>query len=185
MKDLTKAKDRMKAAGAAPASLPLGNALARGKWRAEFRDPEGNLVHVAEWENLIVNEGLDQLLDGGLASAGPWYIGLTDGAPTVAAGDTMASHSGWTEVSGYDEAGRQGWTPGTVTNQVVDNSSAAAEFTITNNSTTIGGAFLTDNATKGGSTGMLFAAGAFDQGDVTLSAGSTITVVAEFSQAAA
>ncbi|MFL1405388.1 hypothetical protein ACJO2E_08605 [Marinobacter sp. M1N3S26] len=185
MKDLTKAKDRMKAAGAAPASLPLGNALARGKWRAEFRDPEGNLLHVAEWENLIVNEGLDQLLDGGLVGAGPWYIGLTDGSPTVAAEDTMGTHDGWGEVSGYDEINRQNWTPGTVANQTVDNSGAAAEFTITNNSTTIGGAFLTNNATKDGSTGKLFAAGAFEQGDVTLSAGSTITVVAEFSQAAA
>ena len=156
-----------------------------GQWRAEFRDPEGNLIHLAEWENLIVNTGLNQLLDAGLAGAGPWYIGLTDGTPSVAAGDTVASHSGWVEVTGYDEAGRQVWTPGAVSGQAVDNTSSAAVFTITNNSTTIGGAFLADNATKGGSTGLLFAAGAFTQGDVTLSAGSTITVTASFTQAAA
>jgi len=185
MKDLTKAQDRMKAAGAAPASLPLGNAQALGKWRAEFRDPEGNLIHTAEWQNLIVDSGLNQLLDSGLASAGPWYIGLTDGAPTVAAGDTMASHTGWTEVTGYDETAREVWTPGSVTGKAVNNNASAAQFTITNNSTTIGGAFLADSATKGGTTGLLFAAGAFDQGDVTLSAGSTITVTAEFTQAAA
>lgn len=185
MKELMKAKDRMQAAGVAPASLPLGNAKAMGTWKAEFRDPDGNLIHTAEWQNLIVNAGLDQLLDGGLAGAGPWYIGLTDGAPTVAAGDTLASHAGWGEVSGYDEAGRQVWTPGAVSGQAVNNDASAAVFTITNNSTTIGGAFLADNATKGGTTGVLFAAGAFDQGDVTLSAGSSITVTAEFTQAAA
>lgn len=185
MKDVSSAQDRMKAAGSAPASLPSGEASAMGKWRAEFRDPEGNLLHTEEWENLIVNAGLNQLLDGGLAGAGPWYIGLTDGTPTVAAGDTLASHVGWAEVSGYDEAGRQVWTPGAVSGQAVNNNASAAVFTITNNSTTIGGAFLADNATKGGTTGLLFAAGAFDQGDVTLSAGSTITVTAEFTQAAA
>lgn len=185
MKDLTKAQDRMKAAGSAPASLPLGNAQALGKWRAEFRDPAGKLIHTAEWQNLIVDTGLNQLLDSGLANAGPWYIGLTDGAPTVAAADTMASHAGWSEVSGYDEAGRQVWSPGAVSSKAVNNNASAAQFTITNNSTTIGGAFLADNATKGGGTGLLFAAGAFDQGDVTLSAGSTITVTAEFTQAAA
>ncbi|GAG46997.1 unnamed protein product, partial [marine sediment metagenome] len=33
--------------------------------------------------------------------------GLTDGTPTPAAGDTMASHGGWTEVVAYDEGVRQ------------------------------------------------------------------------------
>lgn len=185
MKDKTTAQDRMKAAGAAPASLPLGNAMAKGQWKAEIRDPEGKLIDVLTWENLIVDTGLNQLLDAGLASAGPWYLGLTDGSPTVAAGDTMASHAGWTEVQGYDESARQAWTPGSVASKAVNNNASAAVFTITNNSTTVGGAFLTDNNTKGGSTGLLFAAGAFESGDVTLSAGSTITVTAEFSQAAA
>ncbi len=184
MKDTSTAQDCMKAAASAPVSLPLGNASAMGKWRAEFRDPDGNLIHTEEWQNLIVNAGLNQLLDGGLAGAGPWYLGLTDGAPTVAPGDTLASHVGWAEVTGYDEAGRQAWTAGAVTGQAVNNTASAAVFTITNNSTTIGGAFLTDNATKSGTSGLLFAAGAFTQGDVMLPAGATITVTAEFTQAA-
>jgi len=96
----------------------------------------------------------------------------------------MAAHTGWSEVAGYDEAVRQTWTPGSVANQKVNNNSAAAVFTVTSNSTSIGGAFLADNSTKSGSTGLLFAAGAFTQGDVTLPAGSTITVTAEFTQAA-
>ena len=185
MKDASKAQDRMKAAGSAPASLPLGNAMAMGNWKAEIRGPDGVLIETLEWQNLIVNTGLDQLLDGGLAGAGPWYIALIGGTPTVAAGDTMASHPGWTEVTGYDEAARQVWTPGTVSGQSVNNTASAAVFTVTSNGTTIGGAFLADNATKSGTTGLLFAIGAFTQGDVTLSAGSTITVTAEFTQAAA
>ena len=185
MKDASKAQDRMKAAGIAPVSLPLGNASAMGNWKAEIRDPNGVLIETIEWQNLIVNTGLNQLLDGGLAGSGPWYIGLTDGTPTVAAADTMASHAGWTEVAGYDETTRQAWTPGTVASQVVNNNAAAAVFTVTSNSTTIGGAFLADSSTKSGAAGKLFAVGAFDQGDVMLSAGSTITVTAQFTQAAA
>lgn len=184
MKDTSKAQDCMKAAGSAPTSLPLGNAMAMGKWRAEFRDPQGNLIRTDEWQNLIVNVGLDQLLGGGLTGGGPWYLGLTDSIPTVAAADTMASHVGWTEVAGYDEVARQTWTAGAVSGQAVNNTASAAVFTITSNSTTIGGAFLADVSTKSGATGLLFAAGAFTQGDVTLSAGSTITVTAEFTQAA-
>jgi hypothetical protein len=67
----------------------------------------------------------------------------------------------------------------------VNNNASAAVFTVTSNSTTIGGAFLADSSTKSGTTGKLFAAGAFVQGDVTLSAGSTITVTAQFTQVAA
>jgi hypothetical protein len=185
MKDASKAQDCIKAAGSAPACLPLGTASAMGKWTAETRDPNGVLIETIQWQNLIVNAGLNQLLDGGLAGSGPWYIGLTDGTPTVAAADTMASHAGWTEVTGYDETTRQAWTPGTVANQVVNNNAAAAVFTVTSNGTTIGGAFLADSPTKSEAASKLFAAGAFDQGDVMLSAGSTITVTAQFTQAAA
>jgi hypothetical protein len=159
--------------------------MAMGNWKAETRDPDGILIETVEWQNLIVNSGLDQFLGGGLTGAGPWYIALIDGSPTVAAGDTMASHVGWTEVTGYDEAARQAWTSGTVSGQLVNNNASAAVFTITSNGTSIGGAALVNSATKGESASLLFAAGAFTQGDVVLPAGSTITVTAQFSQAAA
>mgnify|MGYP003624870086 CR=1 FL=1 len=184
MKDASKAQDRMQAAGSAPVSMKLGSAMAMGKWKAEVRDPDGNLLQTLDWQNLIVDTGLDQLLGTGLAGAGPWYIGLTDGTPTVAAADTMALHAGWVEVAGYDETARQAWTPGTVASQTVNNNAVPAVFTITSNSTTIGGAFLSDSSTKSGTTGLLFAVGAFVQTDVVLSAGATITVTAEFTQVA-
>jgi hypothetical protein len=185
MKDASKAQDCMKAAGAAPVSLPLGNAVAMGNWKAEIRGPDGLLIETLEWQNLIVNTGLNQLLGTGLTGGGPWFVGLTSGTPTVVAANTMASHAGWTEVVGYNETTRRPWTPGTIAGQLVNNNAAAAVFTITANSTTLGGAFLANSATKGESASLLFAAGAFTQSDVTLSAGSTITVTAQFSQAAA
>lgn len=168
--------------------MELGKAIASGHWRIIAHDKQTGNVYESEWENIVVDEGLDELLEmalaGGTQSA-TWYVGLTDGTPTVAAGDTLSSHAGWTEETGYDEAARPTWTPGSVSGQSVDNSASKASVTITSDSTTIGGAFLANDNTKGGTTGKLYAAGAFSGGDVTLSAGSTLEVQATFTTAAA
>ena len=138
------------------------------------------------FQNLVVNTGLDYLLDSGL-SAGTqitsWFLLLMDGTPTVAAGDTMASHAGWAEVTAYDEAARQAWSDGGVSGQSVDNSGSPAQFTISTNGTTIGGAGLTSSSTKGGSTGTLYAGGAFSAGDKSLDDNDTLDVTATFTQA--
>ena len=176
----------------------MGGALVAGHWRAIARaagiqkNPKtglfipGPVKWEEEWHNLVVNQGLDYLLDAGL-SAGTqitsWFILLLDGTPTVAAGDTLASHAGWTEVTAYDEATRQAWTDGGVSGQSVDNSGSPAQFTISANGTTIGGAALASNSTKGGTTGTLYAAGAFTAGDKTLDDGDTLDVTATFTQA--
>lgn len=166
----------------------LMHVAAMGHWRMQAFDPMGNLIREDEWDNLVVNEGLDHLLSVALAAGTQitsWYVGLTAGTPTPAAGDTMASHAGWTEQQGYDEVARQTWTPGAVSGQSVDNSSSVAAYTITADATTVGGAFLTSVNTKGGTTGVLYSIGAFSGGDVTLSAGSTLNVSATFTTAAA
>lgn len=124
-----------------------------------------------QFENLVVNEGLDDALDKhlkGSAYTAAFYVGLTDGTPTPAAADAMDSHAGWTEVTAYDEANRQTLTLGSVSGQSVDNSASKAVFTISANGTTIGGAFVTTDNTKGGSTGTLYGVGAFTAGDKTL-----------------
>ena len=117
-----------------------------------------------DWQNIVVNAGLDYLLDIGLSGGTQitaWYLGLVNGAtPTFAAGDTMASHAGWVENQDYDEANRATWTDGGVSGQSVDNSASVAQFTM-NASVTIGGAFLTSDNTKGGVTGTLYAEGHF------------------------
>lgn len=114
------------------------------------------------FENLVVTVGLNKLLDAtfktGLASPA-WYIGLK-GTGTPAAGDTMASHGTWSEITPYSAANRPTYTPGTISGGSVDNSAAKAVFNI-NASSTIYGCFSADDDTKGGSTGILYGAGDF------------------------
>lgn len=138
-------------------------------------------------KNLVVNTGLDDVLTQylkGSAYTAAHYVGLTDGTPTVAAADTMASHAGWVEVTAYDEAVRQTATWGAVSSQSVDNSASKATFTISTNATTIGGAFLTTNNTKGGSTGTLYGGGVFTAGDKSLDDGDVLYVTVTASAAA-
>ena len=163
-----------------------GCALFKGRWVVTARDKYGNFKWEDFIENDVVNAGLDDILDKyfkGSAYTAAHYVGLTDGTPTVAPGDTMASHAGWVEVVAYDESVREDFTPGTVTSQSVDNSAAKAQFTISANGTVIGGAFVCDDDTRGGSTGILYAAGAFTAGDKTLDDDDTLDVQATFTAA--
>lgn len=151
-------------------------------------DKDGNLKWEDTNSNTVVNEGLDDVLDKylkGSAYTAAFYVGLTDGTPTVAAGDTMSSHAGWAEVTAYDEAVRQTLTLGTVSSQSVDNSASKATFTISTNSTTVGGAFVTTNSTKGGSTGTLYGAAALSAGDKSLDDGDTLQVTVTLTAASA
>ena len=168
--------------------LEDGGTSAHGIWKAVAKDPDGNIKWVEEWTNLITNEGLAKLLDYTLkltsnTSQTAWYIGLTDGTPTAANADTMTSHTGWTEVTTYDETVRETWTDGAITGTTtasVDNSGSAAVFTISSNSTTIGGAFLVSTSSKAGTSGVLYAVGAFTAGDKTLDDDDTLTITATF-----
>lgn len=146
---------------------------ARMVWRMVAKDAEGNEKWSDEGQNLIVNTGLDYLLSNDLV-ASTLYIGLTDGTPTPAAGDTMASHAGWAEVTAYDEAARQAWGQGSASGGVVTNA-AAVTFTASG-TTTVGGGFLTTVATKGGATGTLFSVKAATEGDRALIASDTLDV---------
>lgn len=123
---------------------------------------------VREQHNLVTEAGRTYLTGAGLlgaAALAAWYVGLTDGTPTVAAGDTMAAHPGWSEVTAYSEATRPVWsgvaggTPGSATN-----SAARAVFTA-NAGATIGGLFLSSDSTKGGAAGTLLCVSALAGGD--------------------
>lgn len=154
----------------------------------ECRDKHGNLKWVDTIENLVVNTGLDDMLSKyykGSSYTAAHYMGLTDGTPTVDPADTMASHAGWVEVTAYDEAVRQTITWGSVASQSVSNSASKAVFTISSDSTTIGGGFVTTNSTKGGSTGTLVGAGAFTAGDKSLDDGDALSVTVTATMAAA
>jgi hypothetical protein len=103
----------------------------------------GLLKWEAAIENLVVNQGLDDVLDKyfkASAYTASHFVGLTDSTPTPAAGDTMAAHAGWTEVTAYTEGTRQSLVLGAVSGQSVDNSASKAVFSI-NATVTVGGAF--------------------------------------------
>jgi hypothetical protein len=154
----------------------------------ECRDKNGKLKWRAEADNIVVNTGLDDVLDKYFKGSGytaAFYVGLTDGTPSVAAGDTMASHTGWAEVTAYDEANRQNLTLGSVSGQSVDNSASKAAFTIDTNSTTVGGAFIATDNTKDGSSGTLYGVAAFSGGDKEADDDDTLNVTVTLTAASA
>ena len=123
----------------------------------------GRLVWELEGHNLVVTTGRNHLLDATFtapAGAVLWYLGLKE-AGTVVDGDTMASHAGWAEFTGYSQATRPAWTSdGAAASGVVTNSASQARFDITTGVTVAGG-LLANNSTKGGTTGTLYGAGDF------------------------
>jgi hypothetical protein len=126
----------------------------------------GTVVEEWDFKNLVVTEGLNDSLDKqfkAVTYTASWFVGLTGNTPSFVAGDTMASHAGWTEVSNYDAATRPALTLGTVSAGSVNNSASKASYTISSGGANVGGAFIVTNSTKGGSTGILYGGGAFSQ----------------------
>lgn len=147
----------------------------------------GKLLWTEQIENLVVKAGLDDLLlkyfKGSIYTAAH-YVGLTGTVPTFTADDTLASHSGWTEVTAYSEGVRQTLTIGSIVNQSGSNALSKAQFTINVDNTVIGGAFVATNSTKGGSSGTLYGGGAFSV-DRTLMNGDVLSVTITVTAAAA
>jgi hypothetical protein len=167
-------------------------AKATGVYHIECHDKDGNLKWSADTKNLVVNAGLAYMAGTALTSVTQittWYIGLygAGASNTPAAGDTMASHAGWTEVTDYSNATRVAATFVTATTanpSVVTNAASPATFNI-NGTTTVGGAFLTSGSAKGGTTGTLFSAADFSApGDRSVVSGDIISVTYTFSLAA-
>lgn len=164
-------------------------AKAGGIFTVQCHDKDGNLKWEAKEHNLVVNTGL-QFMNAktftGSSYTAAWYLGLygAGASNTPAASDTMASHAGWTEVTAYSQSTRPACTFGTPTTadpSVATNSSSAATFSI-NATTTVGGAFLTTDNTKGGTTGTLFSAADFQSpGDRSVVSGDTLSVTYTFS----
>lgn len=183
-------------AGVARGGPATAGAKAHGEYHIECRDKDGNLKWVAQVPNLVVNVGLQDMNTKyftGSSYTAAWYIGLYGAGATnsPAAGDTMASHAGWTEVTAYSNANRPTVTFGTATTadpSVISNTASPATFNI-NGTATIGGAFLVNNNTKGGTTGTLFSASDFTPGggagDRSVVNGDTVNVTYTFNLDAA
>ena len=157
-------------------------------------DKDGNLKWESKSPNLVVDVGLEDMTDkyfNGSSYDAFWYIGLYGAAASndPAATDTMSSHAGWTEVTAYSQSTRPQCVFGasdisTSGTSTIDNSGSVAVFTM-NATTTVGGAFLTSNNTKNGTSGTLFSAADFESpGDRSVVLGDTINVTYTFSLAA-
>lgn len=121
------------------------------------------LIWTDEYKNTVVNVGLQHVLDvtfSSLTEISPWFLLLTDGTPTVAAGDTLSSHVGWVEETDYT-GDRKEWVE-VRSGQTMTNSASVAAFAITG-SATIGGSGLCSVATT--TSGVLMSAGALSGGD--------------------
>jgi hypothetical protein len=171
-------------AGLTMGTRAIEQAEAAGVYKIECHDAQGNLKWSAESKNLVVNGGLQDMnakYFTGSAYTAAWYIGLygAGASNNPAAGDTMSSHAGWTEVVPYSNATRPVCTFGTPTTanpSVATNSASPASFTI-NATATVGGAFLTSNSTKSGTTGTLYSAADFGSpGDRAVASCDILTV---------
>ena len=165
--------------------------LAGGVFTVTCHDKDGNLKWEERNHNLVVNEGLKDMNDkyfSGSTYTAAWYIGLVQGpasGTTFAAGDTLASHAGWTEDTAYT-GNRKTATFGAATTadpSVISNTASPAQFTM-NGTTTIGGAFLTNVDT--GTSGILFSASDFQApGDRSVVNGDVLNVTYTFNLDAA
>ena len=139
------------------------NALMNGAFKHTlYRDGEAD---AALDPNLVVNEGLDYLLNvafNGTAAVTAFYIGLFSGNVNPQATWTGANVVAQaTEFTSYSETTRQAWETDPSTAQSVGNSGDEAMFTFTGSGHTVRGAFLAQASAKSAATGILIAATRF------------------------
>jgi len=175
------------------ASIVRGSGLgeraeAHGRYEIECIGADGKLKWREVIANVVATVGKNLMLDTAFAGAaytvtGP-YMGLISSTSytAVAAGDTMASHSGWLEAGGTNAPTYTGnrktavWSAATAGGKAL---SAALSFAITSTGT-VKGAFLNFGigavATKDDTNGVLWSAGTFSTGDKAVVNGDTLNV---------
>lgn len=130
-----------------------------GIFEVDCYDNDGNKKWSDVAKNLVVNAGLNHILNvqfHGTTPVNPWYIGLKL-TGTVASGDTLATHSGWTEATGYADD-RKAYNEAAASGKSITNSANKASFAISATAT-IAGAFVA--SASAGTTGTLFCAADF------------------------
>jgi hypothetical protein len=149
-------------------------------WRPNPETGVPEKIGEYSFENDITNEGKNLILeimfhDGTQIASSSWSAGLisNSGYTGLAAGDTMASHGGWTEFTGYTQSTRVAWGPGAAASQQITNSTPMT-FDI-NASGTVKGIFVTSNNTKSGTSGKLWATGLFTA-DVPVTNGDQLKI---------
>jgi hypothetical protein len=141
--------------------------------------PDGQVKWEADLKNIVPDPALNDVLDVYLRAQTQktvWYMGLVDNSAwtAFAAADTLASHSGWTEIApgtGYT-GNRLAWTPAAAASKSIANSSTV-NFPMLG-TYTVKGVFLASVAT--GTSGILFAEAAFTGGTQAVNNGDTLKV---------
>jgi hypothetical protein len=185
MKNAAQSTERVAATKEAGANFREG-LVGGGVFTITCYDKDGNLKWEDKAKNLVVNVGLQDMNTKyfkGSTYTAAWYLGLVTGPgpSTFVAGDTLASHAGWTEFTNYS-GNRKAVTFGTATTadpSVIDNNASQASFSITGTAT-VAGAFLASVDT--GTSGVLFSEADFETpGDRSVVSGDTLNVKYEFS----
>ena len=143
-----------------------------GEYTAELFDKNGKLKWRVKFPNLVTTQGKNFLLDNGLAGSAftaTYYLGLISSITytAIAATDTAASHTGWTEAGATNAPAYSGTRKTAVFSAAAAGAKALSSplsFTFTS-AGTVKGAFLTTTAAIDGTTGALYSAGLFTGGD--------------------
>lgn len=124
----------------------------------------GEIIDQFEDHNLVVNEGLNHMLNvtfNGATQIMTWYVGVFEGNYTPVATVTAATiTSASTESTAYTSSTRPEYQEAASSAQSTTNSANRASF-VFNATKTIYGAFLVSSSTKSGTTGTLFSAARF------------------------
>ena len=162
---------------------------AHGVYHAVLLDPDGNVKWEDYFLNVVTTVGKNLALDTYLAGAaytvtGP-FLGLISSVSYTTgpvAGDTMASHGGWTEAGNANAPAYSGTRKTAVWSAAAAGAkslSAALSFVFTSGGT-VKGAFLAFGAgavnTIDSAAGTLYSAGLFSGGDKIVSTADQLNV---------
>lgn len=187
MQDKLKALDKSNV-GLAISSLMGDTIEIHGRYTMQCFESEGGaLLWEKEFDNVVCTVGKNLALDTILAGSaytvvGP-YMGLISSVSytATAAGDTMASHSGWLEAGStnaptFTARIAPAWSAASAGSKAA---SSPVSFTM-NSSGTLVGAFLVFGSgavtTLMSTAGTLLSAGAFTGGNQLVSSGNVVTV---------
>lgn len=174
-------QDKTDAAVLKNATLDEGVGLS-GSYSVECIGADGQVKWTDTIKNLVVTVGRNDLLDkyfAGSAYTAAWYMGLVDNAffTAYAAGDTLASHSGWLEFLDYTGTNRAtvSWAAASAGSKATSTTS----FNINASGTVLGAVMCTTQAkgtASNGGVGILYSAGTFTGGSRAVVSGDTLNI---------
>lgn len=154
----------LKLAGKLPGDV-VDNFNPQGLFSADLYR-KGQLIKRFHGHNGITIVGKNRILDTmfgkgtPVTQIDPWYIGLINNTPSpvLVEADTLASHSGWSEFTGYS-GNRKEWDDADASAKV-KSTTTVSTFTFTSGGTAYG-IFIASVDT--GTSGILWSSGAFDE----------------------